>query len=45
MVAHPDVDPGHVVGSEWWIGPAVGDVHGIHLFPNSSRVFQSNHGK
>jgi hypothetical protein len=33
MVAHPDVDPGHVVGSEWWLGPAVGDVHGVHGVP------------
>jgi hypothetical protein len=29
IVTLPDVDSGHVVGSKWWLGPAVGDVHGI----------------
>jgi hypothetical protein len=30
IVTMPDVDSGHLVGSEWWLGPAGGDVHGIH---------------
>jgi hypothetical protein len=33
MVAHPDVDPGHVVGALRRLGLAVGDVHWVHGVP------------
>jgi hypothetical protein len=33
MVAHPDVDPGHVIGALWRLIPVVGDVHGVHGVP------------